>query len=79
MNLGLKCQAAADCKGNSFACQPCSDHATGVSAGSVVCYDCADKEQTKRWYAAKDGGKKQFLFGVTCDSLNNYSGFLVAK
>jgi hypothetical protein len=61
MQLGLKCQAGlAACKGNSLACQTCSDHATGESAGSVVCYDCADSAQTKRWYAAKERGKKHF-------------------
>jgi hypothetical protein len=85
MHQGLKCQAALTsssataCRGTSFACQACSDHATGESVGSIVCYACADSDQTTRWYAARDGGKKHFLFGVTCDSLNNYSGFLAAK
>jgi hypothetical protein len=85
MPLGLKCQAALTsssataCRGTSFACQACSDHATGESVGSIVCYACADSDQNTRWYAARDGGKKHFLFGVTCDSLNNYSGFLAAK
>jgi hypothetical protein len=60
-------------------CEACSDHATGESVGSVVCYDCADGDQTRRWYGAREKGKKHFLFGVTCDSLNNHSGFLVAK
>jgi hypothetical protein len=77
MQQGLKCHGA--CKGNSLACQACSDHATGDSAGPIVCYDCANSAQTKRWYVAKEKGKKHFLFGVTCDSLNNHSGFLVAK
>ena len=85
MHQGLKCQAALTsssataCRGTSFACQACSDHATGESVGSIVCYACADSDQNTRWYAARDGGKKHFLFGVTCDSLNNYSGFLAAK
>ena len=60
MPQGLKCQASlVGCKGN-FACQPCSDNANGDANGPIVCYDCADKEQTKRWYAAKAVGKKHF-------------------
>jgi hypothetical protein len=68
MQLGLKCQAAltststsaSACRGSRFACQTCSDHATGDSAGPIVCYECADSAQTKRWYAAKEKGKKHF-------------------
>jgi hypothetical protein len=66
MQQGLKCQAAltstsaSACRGSRFACQACSDHATGGSSGCIVCYDCADVVQTKRWYAAKEKGKKHF-------------------
>jgi hypothetical protein len=64
MHLGLKCQvglvSTSACQGSSFACQACSDHATGESGGSVLCYNCADGAQTKRWYAAKEKGKKHF-------------------
>jgi hypothetical protein len=67
MQQGLKCQAA--CQGSSLACQACSDHATGESVGTIVCYKCADGDQTKRWYAAKEKGKKHFLLCVTVTHL----------
>jgi hypothetical protein len=64
MQQGLKCQvglvSTSACRGSRFACQACSDHATGASFGSIVCYECADSAQTKRWYTAKDAGKKHF-------------------